>query len=342
VREKTSELFWNRRGFVMNDKDFIKAVYQKYEKYQQEESIQFVKTRFHKKTRPLFLTVLILIVFMVFMLGATAATYYFSGIWKVPEKYDYTEDSKVTEQLKSEVLSEQALREKAKEYLSILLNESDTVETVCLLHDPSENKTRWEVKTEQGHFLYLDGFTGKLERFSSVDIQEEFADASKKEAEQAGDALIERLGYNVERYSEKQMIDDGKGRWWINRNISYDGIVNPYQGIRMLFSPKEQEILVLTVFDAPFENNPYLVAEDEAIKIVEFRLNSNVPSKITAHKSIEKMNAQLYQKENEGTYRTEGLVRNVWKVSVENATGFEEYYFVDGTTGELIGGDQTK
>ena len=54
------------------------------------------------------------------------------------------------------------------------------------------------------------------------------------------------------------------------------------------------------------------------------------------------MNAQLYQKENEGTYRTEGLVRNVWKVSVENATGFEEYYFVDGTTGELIGGDQTK
>ena len=42
-------------------------------------------------------------------------------------------------------------------------------------------------------------------------------------------------------------------------------------------------------------------------------------------------------------YRTESIVRNVWNIEViERKYGYKEKYFVDATTGEIIGGDMVK
>ena len=64
----------------MNDKEFRDAVYQKYERYQSGERV--IEKGFQKSVRPTLTVALLIAMFTIFVLGTTAATYYFSGIWR--------------------------------------------------------------------------------------------------------------------------------------------------------------------------------------------------------------------------------------------------------------------
>ena len=67
---------------------------------------------------------------------------------------------------------------------------------------------------------------------------------------------------------------------------------------------------------------------------------------IDTKKDIKKMNAHMYETENltdSGYYITDDIVRNVWNVTIiENPYGYKKYYYIDATTGEIIGEDATK
>ena len=81
--------------------------------------------------------------------------------------------------------------------------------------------------------------------------------------------------------------------------------------------------------------------------------------------SIEKMNVFIYQIENnkynvtgnpedEIYYKTENTTRKVWKIMIQHdiddrdypdfnqyvKEGMDKYYYIDATTGEIIGGEQ--
>ena len=125
---------------------------------------------------------------------------------------------------------------------------------------------------------------------------------------------------------------------------------------------------ILIGTDNTYQNNPVVITEEEAINIAknkEQELSPHEITNVTSSLSIEKMNAFIYQLENDkydvtGTmedetyYKTENITRKVWKVKIEHNVddkdyidynqyikeGMNKYYYVDATTGEIIGGDQ--
>ena len=113
-----------------------------------------------------------------------------------------------------------------------------------------------------------------------------------------------------------------------------------------------------------FDNNPITITKDEAIKIVVDKENefSSLPiSKYDAELDMKKMNIFIYALENnvtnnDGSIQIEDIKRNVWVVYIEHEkehkprngeiqTVREEYnkkYYIDATTGEIIGGEQAE
>ena len=117
--------------------------------------------------------------------------------------------------------------------------------------------------------------------------------------------------------------------------------------------------------------NPAIITKQEAIEIAIDKEKEFTDVEITnasAEPSIEKLNTFIYQLENEiyntdpnlnGIYLdTENIQRNVWKVLIQHSNRNNEntyenynqyikenqdkYYYIDMTTGEIIGGTTCK
>ena len=117
--------------------------------------------------------------------------------------------------------------------------------------------------------------------------------------------------------------------------------------------------------------NPAIITKQEAIEIAIDKEKEFTDVEITnasAEPSIEKLNTFIYQLENEiyntdpnlnGIYLdTENIQRNVWKVLIQHSNRNNEntyenynqyikenqdkYYYIDMTTGEIIGGTTYK
>lgn len=113
-----------------------------------------------------------------------------------------------------------------------------------------------------------------------------------------------------------------------------------------------------------FVNNPIIITKDEAIKIAtdkEKEFSSLEISNISAEIDMKKMNTFVYILENKLENDPEnifvnGIKRNVWVVYIEhkkeskpkdvdNFTAREEFnkkFYIDATTGEIIGGEQAE
>ena len=88
-----------------------------------------------------------------------------------------------------------------------------------------------------------------------------------------------------------------------------------------------------------YQNNSVVITEEEAINIAKNKEQELSPyeiTKITSNLSIEKMNAFIYQLENDkynvtGTmedetyYKTENITRKVWKIKVEHDAEWKDY-----------------
>lgn len=165
--------------------------------------------------------------------------------------------------------------------------------------------------------------------------------------------------------------------WYVDFYKEYDEIINPYETISIAFIPEINRIYYLRERDLAYENNSIEITREQAKAIViekEQKINAKYEIKnISIKLGIEKMNGDAYyrltnyeQYYNEKhienypldkivNYRTENRVRKVWKVKIEyeipekNFSDSKEYnpfdryytYYVDATTGEIIGGSST-
>ena len=113
-----------------------------------------------------------------------------------------------------------------------------------------------------------------------------------------------------------------------------------------------------------YMNNPIVITEDEAIKIAvdkEKEFSSLEILRVSAEIDMEMMNEFIYILENEkendsGSVHVEDVMRTVWVVQIEHkkdnkpkdssiTTGRNDYnkkYYIDATTGEIIGGKQAE
>lgn len=154
----------------------------------------------------------------------------------------------------------------------------------------------------------------------------------------------------------------------------YNGIANKYESFNVSFISVNGEIMlnsILINIDNSFQNNEVVISKDEALNIANNKEKEFSHYDITntdVELSIEKMNTFIYRIENntfnqteemedKTYYKTDNITRNVWKVKIEHGLtmkdfgadiarrneyykeGMSKYYFIDATTGEIIGGN---
>ena len=152
----------------------------------------------------------------------------------------------------------------------------------------------------------------------------------------------------------------------------YNGIANKYESFNVSFISVNGKIMlnsILINIDNSFQNNEVIISKDEALNIAknkEKEFSSYDITNTDVELSIEKMNTFIYRIENndfdqskdmeeQTYYKTDNITRKVWKVKIEHGflmkdfgtdynkyikEGMSKYYFIDATTGEIIGGEQ--
>ena len=199
---------------------------------------------------------------------------------------------------------------------------------------------------------------------------------TKIEAQKTAKELAKKYGYDTEHYSYVEvnsnfLSDSDSYVWNVAFYKEYEGVKNPYERIEISFIPQINEIICFTFIDKRFENNTIEITEANAkeIALKEEQKNDtkyeikNIETKL----KIEAMNGYAYLRTNDYEqlhkqtsssdypyenwifYRTESRIRRVWLVTIvydipnkfdENYNPNDERvsYFIDVTTGEVIGG----
>ena len=200
--------------------------------------------------------------------------------------------------------------------------------------------------------------------------------ANEKETENIARKLIKKLGYDTEQYNcidvrSNLNSDSNSYLCGVSFYKEYDGIKNPYECISISFIPQMNEILCFSIINKKFENNPIEITEETAKEIalkeqqkitIKYEIK-NIETKL----SIKAMNGYAYLRTNDYDqlheqtsfsdyeyknwvfYRTESRVRRVWLVTIVydipnrfakdfNPNDERVSYFIDVTTGEVIGG----
>ena len=227
-------------------------------------------------------------------------------------------------------------------------------------------------------YIDIDALTGEFTGFNISNIDTKFTGHQLMEEyattkENVKDAVKEkkqeyRFGdeYELVELSNGTENDEEKsGFWYASFAKKYDGIVNKYQSVSIAIIPTINYVYLVNIQDVAFENNPIVINEKEAIKIakkVDKKINTEKykTDKITASLSIEYMNGEVYLKENgmvegdkvitleDGTtlqyniYKASQEIRKVYVVEVSYKNRPDERprkYYVDTTTGEIVGGE---
>ena len=321
-----------------------------------------------------------------------ATTNLYEKIWKEPKSYTEEEminelpPAEVTEEEKKELITEDEAKVKGLEILEKLGYENQTINRIELKRGYDETvdsyymiKTKWGY--EEGLMVQLNAKGGDFIAFNDMDLKYRHLDSQvlddKEIAKISTDVYnkleIEEGKYTLSKTSAQDYLFENQTNKLLGANFYkyYDGIANKNESLSISFmwhNGKTYLNSILINNDNTYQNNPVVVIEEEAINIAknkEQELSPHEITNVTSSLSIEKMNAFIYQLENDkynvtGTmedetyYKTENITRKVWKVKVEHNVdekdyidynkyikeGMNKYYYVDATTGEIIGGHQ--
>lgn len=310
----------------------------------------------------------------------------YEKIWKEPRGYDVSQEKPaiISEEEKNNVISEDEIKEKAKNILQEFGYPEKEIKKIDLNRSYADNSNSYyALYTEDeynipntnkniGITIDFNSETGEFEYFLNNDFDEikpNLEKISKEEAINLANELLNKIGYPAESYEIKSCENIEGNEWVISYARSYNGVYNRYDEFQIAFGKVNGSIIVESLngfFDNTFKNNEYVITEEEAIKIAkekEEEFSSEPIINITATKSIEKMNSFVYCLENniedKMSVKTDNITRNVWVVKIEhekepknkdntlsNIESVKRYmskkYYVDATTGEIIGGDQAK
>lgn len=199
---------------------------------------------------------------------------------------------------------------------------------------------------------------------------------NSEEAIEIVKSIYEDIGVNIDDYILKKCNKENiayrgenKEVWNIESYKQYNGIVNPYEEINLKFIINSQKVKISSISfikDGIYEDNPEVITKEEAIDIAtkkEKQLTSNNISEIQVTRGIEKVNNFIIEleenivnideekKQNQEKININMVnTRNVWLVEIKHneekynqeektrLKSKDKIYFVDITTGEIIGG----
>ena len=322
-----------------------------------------------------------------------ATTNLYEKIWKEPKSYTEEEminelpPAEVTEEEKKELISENEAKEKGIAILEKLGYENQTINRIELKRGYDEGvdsyymvKTKWGY--EEGLMVQLNANGGDFIAFNDMDLKYKHLNTQELKDEEIGKVAtdiyntlgIEEGKYTLTKTTAQDYCFENQTNILLGANFYkyYDGIANKNESFNVSFLNYNGEIYLNSILigtDNTYQNNPVVITEEEAINIAkkkEQELSPNEITNIISSLSIEKMNAFIYQLENDkydvtGTmedetyYKTENITRKVWKIKIEHNAEWKDYmdhnqyvkegmgkiYFIDATTGEIIGGTHT-
>lgn len=183
--------------------------------------------------------------------------------------------------------------------------------------------------------------------------------------------------YELVSLKRNMETDEDSYIWYALFHKKYGNLFNEYESVNIGWIPTINGLYLLEFSRNQYENNELKISQDEAIKIAVQKDNiietkktiKNVNSEIRIRKmnencylrenfkeeyesgklNIEKTGENTYKyKEDSIFYRTENRVRKVWCVVVEYDVNHDEStmpsytYYIDSTTGEIIGGERRR
>lgn len=344
---------------MLTDKVFREKVWKKYQIYSNNQTKEkFFEGGLYRRQSSIYDIVKIVASFiLVTTLGAGivyAGSIIYNNIWKNPTVIDYEKEKQVTEEDVSNSIAEEQAKEIANEILEKLGKEKDEITDVEFIKYPDENKSYWRIITSKKYEIQLNAKKGNLVSYYDGTIDDnKIKPTSDKETARKIVLKLYNIVSDSKEYELKTLqrlaVSDNSCLWQADFCKKYDGIYNDYQCIRITFIPETEQIKMINIFDEEFENNPIVITEDEAIKIVKNKLQGEEIANINCELKIEQMNPYVYIQENplEGgqAYKMDRIVRKVWSIECtikKNTIEYKEKYYVDATTGEIIGGDATK
>lgn len=312
---------------------------------------------------------------IVLSTGIVFASYTaYEKIWKKPREYnvDVEKLAIISEEEKENAISEEDIKQKAINSLEIFGYPNEEIKIADLNRNyTDDSNTYYNLFTttdyNSGKNITFNGETGEFCYFLDNDFEfseNNLTKISKDIALQSAKEIFDKINIPLDNYIVENVNEVGY-KWNISYVKSYNEILDRNNKIQICLGKinditKVKSIFILTNREA--ENNDFVITAEEAKNIAiskEKELSNIEISNVTVKKSIEKMNTFIYCLENNieifSSVKGDDRVRNVWVVEIDHvggmdnvfkvAEGFDgikEYadkqYYIDATTGEIIGG----
>lgn len=301
------------------------------------------------------------------------------SIWKKPEKIEYVTDE-ITEESKNKNITEEEAKKVAVNKLKEIEFNTNIVKTNHYKEvDSNQIMYRFitEDNFEVSINGYTGEFYGIWN--NNKNIQDRNITITENEAKEVANKYYKLFGFKEGEYEIVNILVNNNQRTGkdagfkidITYNKKYGEIYNPYQNIRIGIESKNKELAYFRVENIAFDNNETIITEDEAVQIAlneDKKIETNPIVETKVKKMVVKMNADAYERINnkekyyapmqnpdyprkeKNYYEVEDKVRNAWVVVITYEDNYEDVikrytegkysYFVDCTTGEIIGGHQ--
>ena len=309
----------------------------------------------------------------VMVLGVTFGTIYagkeaYQNIWQDPKKYSYSISQEVSDEEKQECISEEEANELGNKYLKQVGLEDEKILNQNLSKEFLSDKNEWGMSSKIAT-MTIDAKTGDLKTIQvptwNYKIPYNYG-INKEEAKEVAYKLFDKIkedniegDYELVTLRRNMETDEASYIWYAEFQRKYGDLINPNESVFIGWVPTINGIYQIKIQRDKFENNEIVKTKEEAIEIAKEKDRKVAPERtiknIDADIRIEKMNAEVYLRENkkedyeygkilkeDGVYKTEERVRRVWLVNIEYEKQEDKMdsftYFVDTTTGEIIGG----
>lgn len=309
----------------------------------------------------------------VMVLGVTFGTIYagkeaYQNIWQDPKKYSYSVSQDLSDEEKQECISEEEANELGNKYLKQVGLEDEEIINQNLSKEFLSDKNEWGMSSKIAT-MTIDAKTGDLKIIQvptwNYKIPYNYG-INKEEAKEVAYQLFDKIkedniegDYELVTLRRNMETDEASYIWYAEFQRKYGDLINPNESVFIGWVPTINGIYQIKIQRDKFENNEIVKTKEEAIEIAKEKDRKVAPGRtiknIDADIRIEKMNAEVYLRENkkedyeygkilkeDGVYKTEERVRRVWLVNIEYEKQEDKMdsftYFVDTTTGEIIGG----
>ncbi len=307
-------------------------------------------------------------------LAYATGTGIYEKIWKQPESYKITNN--VTDEEKKECITKEKAEEIGNDYLKKIGFDEETIKNLNLYKDFVEGDNSWLLNSKKVS-MGINAKSGKIEYVNIPTWEYKIPynyGITREEAIKVAKELLEK--YKPEDYTGKYELvkltrnmetDKGSYIWYADFYKKYGELINSSEKISIGWIPTINGLYSLSFENIPYENNEQKISKDEAIKIATERDKQIEKNKsiieTKAEIKIRRMNADVYLRENfkdeyeKGTlnmektgentyklkenaviYKTEKRVRKVWCVVIKYSDNMSFSYYIDCTTGEIIGG----